>query len=130
MPTVEELEQEFIDLDLGDVDDGTDPLPAAVTLMKVKSITPKHKEGSDYPYLSVVLNPIGVPGKEKRSIWMNLSKNPSALWNMKAFAKACKCYGSDGKIDLKGMVGREVFVTLKINEQNRNEVTTPYSPAS
>lgn len=130
MATQEELMREFIDLDLSDIDDGTEPIPAAQTLCKVKSLTPKHKEGSDYPTMQVILNPIGVPGKERRQLWLHLSKNPAALWNAKAFAKACKCYGSDGKIDWLGMKDREVFVNVKINAENRNEVTTPYSPAN
>lgn len=123
------VEDEFIDLDLTDVDDGTDPIPAAQTLFRVKSITPKHKEGSDYPYLSVAMNPIGVPGKEKRTIWLNLSKHPNALWNMKAFFKACKAY-HEGKISIPDALNKELFANVKINQDNRNEITTPYSPAA
>lgn len=123
------VEEEFIDLDLTDVDDGTDPIPAATTLCKVKSVAPKHKEGSEFPYLDVRLNPIGVPGKEKRTLFLSLSKHPNALWNMKGFAKACKAY-DNGKILWKEFVGKEVFVNVKINAENRNEITTPYSPAA
>lgn len=80
-------EDYLIDIDLDEVDDQIEPIPDGSLMVRVKSIIKKHKQGSEYPYFEVTMNPVDAPF-QNRNIWLNLSMHPKALWNFKAFAKA------------------------------------------
>ena len=51
-------EADYININLDDVDDGSDPVPAGLQLCRIKSAQKKHKEGSEYPYIQVSMNPL------------------------------------------------------------------------
>ena len=120
----------FINLNLMDVDDGSDPIDAGTHLLRVKSATRKHKEGSQYPYIDVRFNPLDVPGKEKRTLRLTLSFHPDALWNMKRFLKAIRVEIKDKGFHLEDIVGKEIYATVSVNQEQRNEIGPPYSPAA
>lgn len=129
------MAEEFININLDGVDDGSDPLPEGPRLVRVKSAERKHKEGSEYPYILVGMNPLDLPGSEKRTIRLVLSYHPEALWNMKRFIKTAKI-PFDGKgFHLEDFLGKELYVTLKVTPDRndssimRNEISPPYQPA-
>ena len=131
-----EDQADYININLDDVDDGSDPIPAGVQLCRVKSAQKKHKEGSEYPYIDVRLSPLEAGDKfVKRTLFLTLSFHPNALWNMKRFLKAARIEAGDKGFHIQDMPGKEVYVTVKHSpDQNdptaiRAEVTPPYSKA-
>jgi hypothetical protein len=126
----------FININLDDVDDGTDPVPAGLRLTRIKSAQKKHKEGSDYPYIDVRLTPLDVDEKfQKRLLFLTLSFHPNAMWNMKRFLKAAKIEHGENGFHLEDFAGKEVFVTVNHKPDNsdptaiRAEVNPPYAKA-
>src|SRR6266852_2704899 len=103
----------FINLNLDGVDDGSEPIPDGVHLVRVKSAERKHKEGSDYPYIDTRMTPLDVPGMEKRSLRLTLSFHPDALWNLKRFMKAARIEWSSDGFHLEDFVGKELYVSTK-----------------
>jgi hypothetical protein len=100
-------------------------------ICKVATAEKKHKEGSMYPYIAVVLNPYTGDAKtDKRKLYLNLSYHPEALWNMKAFCKALKV--STSRPNYKEWIDKTFRPTLGIvpsqkdPEQKVNEVKPPY----
>jgi len=130
-------DQDFININLDEVDDGSDPIPAGLRLCRVKSAERKHKEGSEYPYIDVRLNPLDVEDKfQRRILFLTLSFHPNALWNMKRFMKAAQIEAGAKGFHLEDFPGKEVFVTV-VHEPDRNDpslirasVSPPYSKAS
>jgi hypothetical protein len=123
----------FININLDDVDDGTDPIPAGLRLVRIKSAQKKHKEGSEYPYIDVRLNPLDVDEKfQKRQLFLTLSFHPQAMWNMKLFMKKARIPWTDDGFSLEDFLGKELFVTVNHKpDQNdpeavRAEVNPPY----
>lgn len=129
------MQEGLINLNLEGVDDGSDPLPEGLRLMRIKSADRKHKEGSEYPYIEVRMNPLDLPGSEKRSVRLTLSFHPDAQWNLKRFVKAAGIPFNAAGFYMEDFVGKELYVTLKITpdrndpEIKRNEVGPPYSRA-
>lgn len=129
-------EADFININLDDVDDGSDPVPAGLQLCRVKSAQKKHKEGSEYPYIDVRLSPLEVEEKfQKRQLFLTLSFHPAAMWNMKRFMKAAKIpYDAKG-FHIEDFPGKEVYVTVNHKPDTsdptaiRAEVNPPYSKA-
>lgn len=125
----------FININLNDVDDGSAPVPEGPCLVRIKTAEKKHKTGSEYPYILVIMNPLDKPGFEKRNLRLTLSFHPEALWNMKRFCKAARIDFASG-LHLEDFPGKELIVNVKIvddktdPEVKRNEVTTPYSKAA
>lgn len=142
--------EEFIDINLDAVDDGFDPMPSKLYLTKIKSAEHRHKEGSEYPYINVVLQPLEVEEKfQNRNLFLTLSYHPKALWNMKLFTKMFGIPQSangksgfyikpdaDGKKMYPDFEGKEGWVTVGIEKSNQdpdrqvNTVSNPYHPAS
>jgi hypothetical protein len=121
---------DFINLDLTDVDDGSEPLPTGQTHFRIKSATKKHKEGSEYPYVELRLNPLNIAGREKRSLPLRLSFHPDAVWNMKRLFKAVDFYQEGAKqYALRDLIGREFWGEVALDKEGRNEVKPPYSKA-
>jgi hypothetical protein len=131
-----EDQADFININLDDVDDGSDPIPAGLQLVRVKSAQKKHKEGSEYPYIDVRLSPLEVEDKfRNRQLFLTLSFHPAAQWNLKRFMKAARIeFGQQG-FHLQDMVGKEVYVTVKHEPDQsdpsaiRASVTPPYTKA-
>jgi hypothetical protein len=129
-------EVDFININLDDVDDGSDPVPAGLQLCRIKSAQKKHKEGSEYPYIDVRLSPLEVEEKFlKRQLFLTLSFHPAAVWNMKRFVKAAGIeFGKDG-FHLEDFIGKEVRVTVNHKPDQsdptaiRAEVNPPYTKA-
>jgi|SRR5215467_554132 len=124
-----------ININLDDVDDGSDPVPEGQHLVRIKSAEAKHKEGSEYPYILVTMNPLDADPKfEKRNLRLTLSHHPNALWNMKRFLKAAGIEFETG-IDTDDFPNKELFVTVKCTpnpddpQMIRNEISPPYSKA-
>mgnify|MGYP001617657593 CR=1 FL=1 len=133
------MAEDFININLDEVDDGTDPLPEGPCPIFVKAAEWKHKAGSAYPYLNIEMKPRPGAVEEKlknKSLFLTLSMNPKALWNMKLFFKATKMPS-----DLRGMKpdeiarmiqGREAVVSVGLRPSQRdpekqdNEVKPPY----
>lgn len=127
---------EFININLNDVDDGADPVPAGLRQVRVKSTERKHKQGSEYPYLDVRLTPLDAGEKfSKRQLFLTLSFHPAAQWNMKRFIKAAQVPFEEEGFDLNDFLGKELFVTVthRPNENDpelvRAEVGPPYAKA-
>lgn len=118
----------LIDIDLTDVDDGTDPIADGPVVCTIHTITKKMKTGGEYPYYEIQLKPLERPGK---TLWLNLSTHPKALFNIKLFAKAMGL--NLNKPNLLETRGKQIQVTTKIvasqNDQDRkvNEVKPPYA---
>ena len=131
-----EDQADFININLDDVDDGTDPIPAGLQLCRIKSAQKKHKEGSEYPYIDVRLSPLEVEDKFlRRQLFLTLSFHPNAQWNMKRFMKAAKIEWGERGFSIQDFPGKELFVTVK-HEPDQNDpnairasVTPPYSKA-
>jgi|SRR5215471_3255678 len=126
----------FININLDDVDDGSDPVPAGLTHVRVKSAQKKQKEGSEYPYIQVVLNPLDVEEKFlKRNLMLTLSFHPQAMWNMKLFMKKARIPYTEEGFHVDDFIGKELFVTVNHKpDQNdpesiRAEVNPPYTVA-
>jgi len=129
-------EADFIQINLDDVDDGSDPIPAGLQLCRVKSAQKKHKEGSEYPYIDVRLTPLEVDEKfRNRQLFLTLSFHPNAMWNMKRFLKAAQIPFNTSGFHVEDFAGREVYVTVNHKPDNadptaiRAEVNPPYSKA-
>ena len=126
----------FININLEDVDDGSDPIPAGLQKVRVKSAQKKHKDGSDYPYIDVRLSPLEAGEKfENRQLFLTLSFHPQAMWNMKLFMKKARIPFDEKGFHIEDFVGKEVFVTVnhKPNQNDpeavRAEVNPPYAVA-
>jgi hypothetical protein len=131
-----EDQADFININMEDVDDGSDPVPAGLQLCRIKSTVKKHKEGSEYPYLDVRLSPLEAGDKFKnRLLFLTLSYHPNALWNMKRFMKKARIPFDANGFSVRDFPGREVYVTVKHSpDQNdptaiRAEVNPPYAEA-
>lgn len=134
---MDDLENFQINIDLENVDDGTDPVPAGQPPCNIHTVTAKHKAGSEYPYFEVVLKPVDMPNKTG---WLNLSLHPKALWNMKLFLKACGVRIPSGNLDFRTIKelmestrGMRIAPTFKVvpanNDPDRkvNEIGPPYA---
>lgn len=128
---------DFININLDDVDDGSDPVPAGLQLCRVKSAQKKHKEGSEYPYIDVRLNPLETEEKfRNRVLFLTLSFHPAAQWNLKRFMKAAQIDWDPKGFHLEDFPGKEVYVTVKHSPDSsdpnaiRAEVTPPYAKAA
>lgn len=142
--------EEFIDIDLDAVDDGSDPITEKTVLFRVKNATHVHKEGKEYPYINVILKPIGGCDEKyfQRQLYVTLSYHPQATWNMKMFAIGFKVpFNQNGKkgfytkIDADGnkiypdFIDKEGWATLNIEPSQKdpdrkvNTVSNPYHPA-
>lgn len=128
---------DLININLDDVDDGTDPIPAGLRLVRIKSAQKKHKEGSEYPYIQVAMNPLDTEEKFlKRQLTLTLSFHPQAVWNMKRFMKAAEIPWTEDGFHLEDFIGREIHVTVNhkpdVTDPNsiRAEVNPPYVRAS
>jgi len=126
----------YININLDDVDDGSDPIPAGLTKFRVKSAQKKHKEGSEYPYIAVILNPLDVDEKfAKRNVPLTLSFHPQAMWNMKLFMKKARVPWTDDGFHIDDFMGKEIFATVTHKpDQNdpeaiRAEINPPYAVA-
>jgi hypothetical protein len=127
---------DYININLDDVDDGSAPIPAGLQLVRVKSAQKKHKEGSEYPYIDVRLQPLEVEEKFKnRVLFLTLSFHPSAMWNMKRFMKAASIEYSASGFHLQDFPNKELYVTVNHKPDQsdptaiRAEVNPPYSKA-
>ena len=127
---------DFININLDEVDDGSDPVPAGLQLVRVKSAQKKHKEGSEYPYIDVRLTPLEVEEKfQRRTLFLTLSFHPAAVWNMKRFMKAAGIEHGPNGFHLQDFPNKEVYVTVnhKADPSDptsiRAEVNPPYSKA-
>jgi len=127
---------DFININLDDVDDGSDPIPAGLRLCRVKSAQKKHKEGSEYPYIDVRLNPLDTDEKFlRRILFLTLSFHPNAMWNMKRFLKAAQVPFDDKGFHIEDILGKEVYVTVNHKPDTSDpsaikaEVNPPYSKA-
>jgi len=127
---------DFININMDEVDDGSDPIPAGLRHVRVKSAQRKHKEGSEYPYIDVRLSPLDAGEKfEKRQLFLTLSFHPNAMWNMKRFMKAAQIPTNAEGFHLEDFIGKELYVTVT-HAPDRNdpdairaEVSVPYSKA-
>jgi len=126
----------FININMDDVDDGSDPIPAGLRLVRVKSAQKKHKEGSEFPYIDVRLSPLDVEDKFlKRQLFLTLSFHPNAMWNMKRFMKTAGIQAGSNGFHLEDFIGKELYVTVKHApdrddpEAVRAEVSVPYAKA-
>jgi hypothetical protein len=127
---------DFININLEGVDDGGDPIPAGLQLCRVKSAARKHKQGSEYPYIDVRLNPLEAGEKfMNRQLFLTLSFHPNAMWNMKRFMKAAQVPFDEKGFHIEDFAGKEVYVTVThkpdTNDPDaiRAEVSPPYSKA-
>lgn len=127
---------DFININLDDVDDGSDPVPAGLRLCRVKSAQKKHKEGSEYPYIDVRLNPLDTEDKFlRRILFLTLSFHPNAMWNMKRFLKAAQVPFDEKGFHIEDILGKEVYVTVNHKPDQSDpsaikaEVNPPYSKA-
>lgn len=128
------MEAGLINLNLEGVDDGSDPLPEGLRLVRIRSA--ERKDGKQYPYIEVRMNPLDLPGSEKRTVRLTLSFHPDAQWNLKRFVKAARIpFGPEG-FHLEDFIGKELYVSLKIvpdrddPEIKRNDVGPPYQRAA
>ena len=131
-----ENQADFININLDDVDDGSDPIPAGLQLCRIKSGQKKHKQGSEYPYIDVRLNPLEAGEKfQNRQLFLTLSFHPNAMWNMKRFMKAAQIPFDNKGFHIEDFPGKEVYVTVKHSPDQsdpdaiRAEVTPPYAKA-
>lgn len=130
-------DDDFININLDDVDDGSDPVPAGLQLVRVKSAQKKHKEGSEYPYIDVRLSPLEAGDKfAHRQLFLTLSFHPNAQWNLKRFMKAAQIeFGANG-FHIEDFIGKELYVTVTHKPDNndqsaiRAEVGPPYSKSA
>jgi hypothetical protein len=129
-------DSDFININLDDVDDGSDPVPAGLRHCRVKSAQKKHKEGSEYPYIDVRLSPLDVDDKFiKRQLFLTLSFHPAAQWNLKRFMKNAQIEWSTDGFHIEDFPGKEIFVTVTHKpdqndpESARAEVGPPYAKA-
>jgi hypothetical protein len=125
-----------ININLEDVDDGSEPFPEGQHLVRVLSAQHKHKDGSEYPYIEVRMNALDVEDKfQKRNLRLTLSFHPNALWNLKRFvAKAGIPWDGSG-LDTDDFANRELFVNVKNRADDddptmiRTDIGPPYSKA-
>lgn len=125
---------DYIDLDLTDVDTNREPIPSVLTTFIIAAAERLHKEGADWPYIKLTLSPqTGEPKVDRRKLFLNLSFHPGARWNMKLLHEAVK-------LPMKGFrvadyLGRKFSCTPKIVASNRdpqqkvNEISPPYYAA-
>jgi len=120
----------LINIDLDTIDDGTDPVPDGQPPARIHSVIRKLKQGGEYPYFEIQMKPLEQPNK---TLWLNLSMHPKALWNLKLFVKAL---GLPMKgLNLQDALGLTIAPTVKIvpsrNDPDRkiNEVGPPYAAA-
>lgn len=121
-----------IDVNLNEVEiPSGEAHPDGLLHINVKKVETRksNKEGSSgYPYLNLQLNPVGT--ENKRPVFLRLSMNPDALWNMKLFLEAIGLTTeSDGSFDTDDLLGKECKVSCTATEYNgkpSNEIGPPY----
>jgi len=125
-----------ININLDDVDDGSEPFPEGQHLVRVVSAAHKHKEGSEFPYIEVRMQALDVEEKfQKRQLRLTLSFHPNAMWNLKRFVAKAGVPWDTGGLDTDDFTGKELFVTIKNRPDNddptmvRTDVSPPYSVA-
>src|SRR5262245_15911472 len=125
-----------ININLEDVDDGTEPFPEGQHLVRVVGAQHKHKDGSEYPYIEVRMQALDVEDKfQKRQLRLTLSFHPNALWNLKRFVATAQIPWETQGLATDDFVGKELFVTLTNRPDNddptmiRTDVSPPYSVA-
>jgi hypothetical protein len=127
----EDFNEYQIDVDLTDVDTSFEPLPSGPCVVSVGSITRKQKaEAGSFPYYEVILHPVSAPG---RQLWLNLSLNPKAHFNIAGFLDAVGLPRRGANLldarDKQLVVNLTIKPSTKNPEQKINEVTPPYTPA-
>lgn len=136
------MAEDFINVNLEEVDDGTEPLPEGPCPIFVKTVEWKQKEGAEYPYISLELKPRPGVVEDKfknKSLWLNLTMNPKGLWHTKLFFTAIKMpmklTGMKRDEIARMLTGRECTVSVsqkpsfKDPEKKDNEVKPPYHAA-
>lgn len=128
---MEDTDTGFININLDDVDDGREMVPDGIYECYIKSAAKKKKEGKPYPYIDVRLKPEH-PDFAKRTLFLNLSYHPDALWNMKLFCKAASVAWTSSGFHLNDLIGKRVAVTVgtraaEEGQEARNEVKPPYN---
>jgi hypothetical protein len=128
------MAEDFININLDAVDDGSDPIPAGLQLCRIRSAQRKHKEGSEYPYIDVRLSPLEVEEKfQNRQLFLTLSFHPNAQWNLKRFMKAAQISWDTKGFHLEDFLGKELYVTVNHSPDRsdpsaiRAEVAPPYA---
>src|SRR5439155_24047281 len=103
------MDDDLIDINIDDVEDPRETIPDGTYTCRIKSVERKHKTGSEYPYLDVRLTP---DGHERKTLFLNLSFHPAAMWNMKAFVgKAGVEWGAKG-FHYRDLVTKRIGVTV------------------
>lgn len=105
-----------VDIDLDEVDDGFEAMPDGPLQVRVASVDKKN--GNEYPYFEVILNPTDAPF-QNRKLWLNLSLSPKALWNYKAFC-VDGCGLPTKKPNIKEAVGKVLIVKTKVVPAKNN----------
>lgn len=131
----DQTDEDFINIDLDEVDDGRTPVPDGSHIVEVLSAEKKQKEGSAYPYIEVTMR---IPSGEyaNKKLWVNLSFNPKALWNMKLFCAGAGVKWTKQGFRMSDIVGKRLAVTTKIQDgfkdpnQKVNAVNPPYTQAA
>ena len=121
----------FININLEEIEDLRAPIPKSVYHVRVKSVEKKQKPGEGkYPYLDIRLTPLEFP---KKTLFLNLSFHPEALWNLKEFVVKSKTPHDPRKgFNYQDINGRELRVTVDEEpsqddpSQMRNVVKPPY----
>jgi hypothetical protein len=123
---------EMIDINLEDVDAwGEQMAETPACKLYIKEATWKHKEGAQYPYIGLVINPRD--GKhDNMSLYLNVSTSPNSHGHLKALfvatrMPAMRIRANDPEVT-QMLVGREFRGNVTKGEQ-RNEIKTPYHVA-
>lgn len=96
----DDLDDFQININLDEVDDGSEPIQSPKPVCRVHSIQRKMKPGGEYPYFEVVLK---ATEENNRTAWLNLSLHPKALWNLKLFLEGCGVSYPKGNLNLAGI---------------------------
>lgn len=107
-------EEGFIDIDLEDpaIDEDRKPLPTGVgPPMRIKTAEMKKKEGSQFPYIAVMMQPeTGDPKIDRRKFFTNLTLHPDMRWQLRDFCRAIGA--STSRPNYKEWVDKMVRPTL------------------
>jgi hypothetical protein len=102
-------DDDFINVNLDDVDDGEVLIPDGQRIVTVISAEKKQKEGSTYPYIEVYVKPDGFDARRIRHMF---TFHPTMLGVLKLFVKKCRVKWTAEGFRVSELVGKRIGVNI------------------
>jgi len=132
-----------VNLDSSELDANRQPLPDVSTNFVVRSAERKRKDGSEWPYIALVVSPVSDdPKVSRRKLFLNLTFHPEMLWQMRDFRKSCglalsvnagqllKNPNSDQEyVGCKFSCVPKIVKSFRNPDEKTNEISAPFRPA-